>query len=50
MCRGQRLEGVASGYWTLSVKQSRGRQPLGFESLALRSPSAKSNALEIECA
>ena len=38
MCRGERLEGGASGYWTLSVKQSSGRQPLGFKALALRSP------------
>jgi hypothetical protein len=29
-------EGVASGYWTLFVKQSSGfHQPLGFDSLAL---------------
>ena len=34
------LESVASGYWTPSVKRSSGlSQPLGFESLTLRSHS-----------
>jgi hypothetical protein len=32
---GHCLEGIASGYWTLSVKHRAAYQPLGFESLAL---------------
>jgi hypothetical protein len=31
------LEGVSSGYWTPPAKRSSGLQPLGFDSLALRS-------------
>ena len=37
------LAGIASGYWTVSVKHSSGCQPLGFESLALRGHSTMAN-------
>src|SRR5262249_16481269 len=42
--RKQRLEGVASGYWTMFAKRV-ANQPLGIDSLALRGHSKKSLAL-----